>query len=101
MTDFDLDRAFRVYLGGPSDAPSLNFKNGEKRLSAEFGQDAPKIKMELDRIVDEIVKPAQRKGLKNVLGGRSLASWIAEELPSLSNMCRQKIETYVQINVAR
>ena len=95
---FDLDRAICVYLGGPPDSAAINLKNQVDRLNAEFGADAQAIKIEIDRKLDSFAKPAARKGVPS---GHSLASWIAQEMPDATDVCRDKIAVYVEIYVAR
>jgi hypothetical protein len=96
MPTIDLDHAMCVYLGGDLDDGGIQVGMRDERLAAVFGVDAPSVKVTLDEILDVAVKGAPRGFAP---GNRSIHSWLADQLPSLSVTCRKKIEAHVLYNV--
>jgi hypothetical protein len=90
VDEFDFDRAMRMYLGGDRDS-SIQIGGGDERLKASFGSGATVIKVQLDALLDAVVR---RVVDERVTDNRSVYSWLAEELPSLSDVCRVKISAY-------
>lgn len=58
----------------------------DERLAASFGAEAPASKRQIDAMLDAAL---------NSPDDREISSWQAAELPSLSEVCRRKIESHV------
>jgi hypothetical protein len=93
MAPFNFDHAMCVYLGGEPDSGAVQIGYGAERLLAVFGEDAPDIKFELDRLLDTVFEAAKQYSIPD---DHNVASWLASELPNLSSTCRKKIAARVQ-----
>lgn len=89
---FDLDHAMRIHLGGNPNSGAIQIGMGIERLNDAFGLSAPAIQKQLDTVLDTALKRA----VDRFAAGESFAAWLATELPSLSEVCRRKIEGHVR-----
>ena len=90
--EFDFDHALCVYLGGDSNSGGIQIGMGDERLSREFNSDAPAIKGQLDQFLEEVI---EFENTNPMPAGHTLRSWLANEFPNLSNVCRNKIASHV------
>lgn len=93
---FDFDHAMRLYLGGAADSSEIQIGLGSQRLEAEYADEALIIQSQLDAVLEAAVARTVRDEVDCLV-----ASWLAAELPSLSSVCRRKIESYVWSRVLR
>ena len=91
VVDFDLNHALCVYLGGDPASGEIQIGMRNERLQAAFGPHAPDVKSQLDRVLEVAVE----RNARGMAHQQSIASWLAVEVPTLSDICRRKIEAHV------
>ncbi len=82
----------RVYLGGPSENGAIQIGLKDERLAKQYAYVYIAMKTTLDLILDAATDWAENKSANDQ---DSIYSWLAKELPSLSEITRKKIAAHV------
>lgn len=92
FTTVEIDAAMRIYLGGASENGAIQIGLKDERLAEKYANDYIALKTTLDLILDAATDWAENKSANDQ---DSIYSWLAEEMPSLSEITRKKIAAHV------
>ena len=93
MSDFNLDDAMQIYLGGDPNSGAIQIGKRDERLIERFGDSAAAIKPELDAILDNAVRSTAGRFAGG--DGPSIADWRIDNLSHMTPLTLRKIESHV------